>query len=50
MEEWFDLHQTVTPETPVEDLVNKSRELFRIFLRAEEVAPGVILKRLGEMS
>lgn len=46
VEEWFRLHESVSPETPIEELERISWLMWDIYQQAEREAPGAILERL----
>lgn len=50
VEEWLALFLSVTPETPFNELVRRSRELWRLYQRAEQEDPGAIMAALDQLT
>ncbi|MNS04548.1 hypothetical protein D3C72_359110 [compost metagenome] len=48
--EWLALFLSVTPETPFDELVRRSRELWHLYQRAEQEEPGAIMAALDRIT
>ncbi|MNX66850.1 hypothetical protein D3C86_979540 [compost metagenome] len=50
VDEWLALFLSVTPETPFDELLRRSRELWHLYQRADQEVPGAIMATLDQLT